>query len=84
MFLAAVEAGLYPLAIIGILSSVVGAYYYLRIVKIMYFDEPAPAFDKMSGEMVTVLGISGAIVILFFVYPGPLVVAAENAAKALF
>ena len=84
VFLAAVEAGLYPLAVIGVLASVVGAYYYLRIVKLMYFDEPAPAFDKMSGELATVLGISGVVVILYAVYPGPLVSAAETAAKALF
>ena len=44
VFLAAVEAGLYVLAVIGVLASVVGAYYYLRIVKIMYFDEPAGGF----------------------------------------
>ena len=43
VFLAAIEAGLYVLAVIGVLASVVGAYYYLRIVKIMYFDEPARA-----------------------------------------
>ena len=84
VFLAAVEAGLYPLAVIGVVASVVGAYYYLRIVKIMYFDEPAPAFDKMSGELATVLGVSGIIVILYVVYPGPLVSAAAAAAKALF
>ncbi|MCB1482491.1 MAG: NADH-quinone oxidoreductase subunit NuoN [Rhodobiaceae bacterium] len=84
VFLAAVEAGLYPLAVIGVVASVVGAYYYLRIVKIIYFDEPAPAFDKMSGELATVLAVSGVVVILFFVYPGPLVSAATAAAKALF
>ncbi len=45
VFNAAIQAGLYSLAVIGVLSSAVAAYYYLRIVKIMYFDEPAPAFD---------------------------------------
>ena len=45
IFLAAIQAHLYVLAIFGVLTSVVGAYYYLRIVKVMYFDEPAPAFD---------------------------------------
>ena len=43
VFLAAIKAGLYTLAVIGVLASVVGAYYYLRIVKVMYFDEPAQA-----------------------------------------
>ena len=46
VFLAAINSGLYPLAVIGVLASVVGAFYYLRIVKLIYFDEPAPAFDK--------------------------------------
>ena len=84
VFNAAVEAGLYALAVIGVLASVVGAYYYLRVIKIMYFDEPAPAFDRMSGELSTVLGISGVVVVLFSIYPAPLVSMAAEAAKALF
>ena len=48
VFLAAIEAGLYALAVIGVLASVVGAYYYLRIIKIMYFDEPAGGFEPMA------------------------------------
>ena len=55
---------------LGVLTSVVGAYYYLRIVKIMYFDEPADAFDPMPRELGAVLGLSGFAVLLFFVYPG--------------
>ena len=39
VFAAAIKAGLYPLAIIGVLASVVAAYYYLRVVKIMFFDD---------------------------------------------
>ena len=58
VFAAAINAGLYWLAVIGILSSVVGAYYYLRIVKIMFLDEPKGAFEPMGGEMKAVLGIS--------------------------
>ena len=46
VFSAAVQAGLFPLAAIGIAASTIGAYYYLRIVKTMYFDDPAPAFVK--------------------------------------
>lgn len=84
VFLAAIEAGLYPLAVIGVLASVVGAYYYLRIIKIMYFDEPAEAFESMSGAHKLVLGLSGLAVIFFFAYPAPLVAAAATAAKALF
>lgn len=84
VFLAAIETGLYTLAVIGVLASVVGAYYYVRIVKIMYFDEPAEAFEPMPGELKLVLGASGAFVLFFFIYPGPLVSAAGAAASVLF
>ena len=60
VFMAAVKAGLWVLAILGVIASVVGAYYYLRIVKIIYFDEPAPAFDSMDGEVKWVAYLSGA------------------------
>jgi NADH-quinone oxidoreductase subunit N len=84
VFLAAIQAGLFTLAVLGVISSVVGAYYYLLIVKIMYFDEPAEAFDPMPSELGAVLGLTGLAVLLFFVYPGPLVGAAGVAAKSLF
>lgn len=84
VFLAAIEAGLYALAVIGVLSSVVGAFYYLRIVKVMYFDEPAAAFEPMPSELRAVLAISGLFTILLFVYPAPLLAAAGVAARALF
>src|SRR6202158_6357447 len=84
VFLAAIKAGLFVLAVIGVLTSVVGAYYYLTIVKIMYFDEPAKSFQSMPGLLRLVLGVSGLINILFFVYPGPLVGAATVAATSLF
>lgn len=84
VFLAAINAGLYTLAVIGVLSSVVGAYYYLRIVKIIYFDEPAEKFEPMPEGLKAVLGVSGLLVILFFAYPAPLVAAASVAAKSLF
>ena len=50
VFLAAVEAGLYFLAVVGLVTSVVGAYYYIRIVKVMYFDEPEDALDPRPGR----------------------------------
>ncbi len=49
VFEAAVRVGLFPLAVAGIVGSVIGAYYYLRIVKTMYFDDPAPAFEGKPG-----------------------------------
>jgi len=84
VFLAAIEAQLYALSVIGVLSSVVGAYYYLRLVKIMYFDEPAGAFEPMSGELRFVLGLSGAFVIFYAVFAGPFGSAASVAAKTFF
>ncbi len=84
VFLAAVNAGLYTLAVLGVVISVIGAYYYLAIVKIMYFDEPAPGFVPMRPELKAVLAVTGLFVILFSVYPGPLIDAAAAAAKSLF
>jgi NADH-quinone oxidoreductase subunit N len=84
VFLAAIKAGLYALAVIGVLASVVGAYYYLVIIKVMYFDDPAEKFQAMPNELKAVLGITGLFNLLFFVYPAPLVNAASLAAKSLF
>jgi NADH-quinone oxidoreductase subunit N len=84
VFLAAIHAGLYALAVIGVLLSVVGAYYYLRIVKIMYFDAPAERFEPMDMPLAAVLGITGLFILLYFVYPAPLVAFADAAAKSLF
>ena len=84
VFLAAIKAGLYVLAVIGVLASVVGAYYYLAIVKLMYFDEAADGFFAMPVELRVVLAVCGLFNILFFAYPGPLVSAASAAARSLF
>ena len=84
VFLAAIKAGLFALAVIGVITSVIGAYYYLAIVKIMYFDEPVKGFQPMPMLLRLVLGVSGIANILFFVYPAPLLGAATVAAKSLF
>src|SRR5713226_7326509 len=84
VFLAAIKAGLFTLAVIGVVTSVVGAYYYLAIVKIMYFDDPAKAFEPMPRELGAVLAVTGLFNLLFFVYPGPLIEAANAAARSLF
>ncbi|QRG05989.1 NADH-quinone oxidoreductase subunit NuoN [Xanthobacter dioxanivorans] len=84
VFVAAIQAGLYGLAVVGVLASVVGAFYYLRVVKIMYFDEPADAFDPMPTELKAVLAVSGLFTIFYFVYPAPLIEAAGAAARSLF
>jgi NADH-quinone oxidoreductase subunit N len=84
VFTAAIKAGLFTLSVIGVLTSVVGAFYYLNIVKVMYFDEPAGAVDPMRVELRTVLAVAGIFNLLFVAYPGPLVSAATAAAKSLF
>jgi NADH-quinone oxidoreductase subunit N len=84
VFLPAIQEGLYGLAVIGVLASVVGAFYYLRIVKVMYFDEPAEAFDRPVGrEIASVAILSGLIITFFFIAPEPLLAGAELAASAL-
>src|SRR6201981_210641 len=80
VFLAAIKAGLYILAVIGVLASVVGAYYYLLIIKIMYFDDAAEGFYPTPVELKVVLAVCGLFNVLFFLYPGPLVGAASAAA----
>jgi NADH-quinone oxidoreductase subunit N len=85
VFVAAIDAGLYILAIIGVVTSVVGAFYYLRIIKVMYFDDPIDALDSNIGrDMTFVIGVTSVIVILFFVYPSPVLNTAKIAAAALF
>ena len=84
VFLAAIESGLYVLSVIGVLASVVGAYYYLRIIKIMYFDEPAGGFEPMPAELKVVLGLSGVFVLFFVFIAGQLGGAADIAAKTFF
>ena len=85
VFLAVIDAGMYGLAVIGVLSSVVAAYYYLRIVKVMYFDEAAEPFDSPMGREISVIVAGSALfVMFFFVYPSPLLQGAQAAASALF
>ena len=84
VFAAAVRAGLVTLAVIGVVTSVVGAYYYVRIVKIMYFDEPQPAFEPMPAGVQVVLAITTFIVLVFWLIPAPLVGTAAAAARSLF
>jgi NADH-quinone oxidoreductase subunit N len=84
VFLAAVNAKLWPLAIIGVLASVVGAYYYLRIIKIMFFDEAKAPFLPVRAKALAVM-VAAGIFLFAFSLPfvgGPLVDAAAAAAKS--
>ncbi|MCB1469435.1 MAG: NADH-quinone oxidoreductase subunit NuoN [Rhizobiaceae bacterium] len=84
VFMAAIDANLYALAVIGVLASVVGAYYYLRIIKIMWFDEPVGGFVPMAGELRLVLGVSGAFVLFYVLFGGPIASIAEAASRTFF
>ena len=85
VFKAAVDAELYTLAVIGVLTSVVSAFYYLRIIKLMYFDEPAEALDSPIGrDMATVLTATGLFTLFFWFVASPIVDAAQAAAATLF
>jgi NADH-quinone oxidoreductase subunit N len=73
VFNAAVSAGYIWLAVAAVLLSLVGAYYYLRIVKLMYFDEPkdaAPAAAPAQGGVL--MSVNGLALLFFGIVPGPL------------
>jgi NADH-quinone oxidoreductase subunit N len=85
IFEAAIAEGIYYLAIIGVLTSVVSAYYYLRIIKVMFFDEAADPFDKqmvLSKRVVVLLSVLFALT--FITYPSTIVDAGRNAVAVLF
>ena len=85
VFLAAIKAGLYTLAVIGVLASVVGAYYYLAHRQDRCISTSRRRRScRCRPSCALVLGVTGLFVLLFFVYPGPLVDAAAAAAKSLF
>jgi NADH-quinone oxidoreductase subunit N len=83
VLLPAVEQGFWILAVVAVLSSVVSAYYYLRIVKVMYFDAPLPGFDARPIGVSVVLAGTGAFTLFFFLLPAPLLAAARQAVAAL-
>jgi NADH-quinone oxidoreductase subunit N len=86
VFMAAIKAELYTLAVIGVLTSVVGAYYYLRIVKLMFFDEASAPFEPTLAKERAVQWVAMVLVIAFVVpiISAPLVEAAAAAARTLF
>ncbi len=85
VFLAAIEAQLYWLAVVGVLSSVVSAYYYWRIVRVMYFEDAVEGFDQpLEPGIAGVLAISTAVITLFILLPGTILGGARLAAQSLF
>ncbi|GBQ90643.1 NADH-quinone oxidoreductase chain N [Acetobacter nitrogenifigens DSM 23921 = NBRC 105050] len=83
VFGAAWNAGLYGLVAVGALSAVIGAFYYLRVVKVVYFDASAAPFDKPAPSIAFVSAAMGLATVLFLLALGPVSEAAGAAAKAL-
>ncbi len=85
VFMPAVDAGLVIPAIIGVVSSVVSAYYYLRIIKIAYFDQPIETFDRPLGrDMAIVMGVAAVALSVFLLFVAPVVHVAGTAAATMF
>jgi NADH-quinone oxidoreductase subunit N len=87
VFVAAVDSGLVWLAVVGAITSVISAYYYLGIVKTMWMDDPAPAFEKDGAVELNLAAAGSALLMLVLVLPGvvgPFQNAARYAAAALF
>ena len=85
VFMAAVHAQLYILAIIAVVTSVIAAFYYLRIIKLIYFDTLVTRFDSQkNATMASMIFVTCTIITFFFVYPLPIVDNATYAAQWLF
>jgi NADH-quinone oxidoreductase subunit N len=84
VFLAAVQNGMWTLAVIGVLTSVIGAFYYIRIVKVMYFDPAEAAFDPRPRSVSAIAAAAGVFTVLFVLFAAPIFAAAQSAARVLF
>jgi NADH-quinone oxidoreductase subunit N len=84
VFRPAVESGFWTLAVVGVLTSVVGAFYYLRVIKVMYFDRAEPPFDPRATSLTFVGSVGALVTTFFFVIPAPVIGAAQSAARLLF
>lgn len=85
IFKAAIDQELYVLSVLGVLSSVIAAYYYLRIIKVMFFDAPAQAFDADRSFLNYVVILASVLFVIGFIaYPGYIVERTQIAAVALF
>ncbi|HHN72476.1 MAG TPA: NADH-quinone oxidoreductase subunit N, partial [Thermopetrobacter sp.] len=83
VLLAAVKAGLVPLAVIGVLASVVSAFYYLRIVKVMFFDEPREPVAAMPVELKLITALAVVFVLFYVTWPDPVTSLAQAAIRQL-
>ena len=86
VFRAAVDAGLFAVAVAAVVGSVIGAYYYLKIVKVMYIDDAAPAFARVRQPVQGALIFLCALIIspLGYLLIGPLQELTDRAAVSIF
>jgi NADH-quinone oxidoreductase subunit N len=84
LFSSAVSEGFVFLAVIGVLSSVIAAFYYIRLIKIIYFEENINQLDKVDFSTSTVTALCTIVIFLFILMPQPFLIWADIAASALF
>ena len=70
IFMAVIESKMYALAIIGLVTTVISAFYYLRVIKIIYFDKPKKPFEKSyDWGLKMSLILSSILILIYFIYP---------------
>jgi len=70
VFMAVIEVKMYALAIIGLVTTVISAFYYLRIIKVIYFDKPKKPFDESyDWGLKGLLILSSVLILIYFIYP---------------
>lgn len=85
VFMAAVNAGLYVLAVIGFVTSVISCYYYIRIVKLMYFDDVVEPLEKPGRAAALIIGATALFTFpVFYIFANPILAGAAEAAASLF
>jgi len=85
VFFSAMESSMYLIVIVGVLTSCIGAYYYIRLIKVMFFEKVTTwtIYKPLDREKSLVLGSTFFIIMFFFLYPGPILVMAHNMALAM-
>ena len=85
IFFSAIESSIYILAFVGVITSVIGSFYYIRLIKIMYFEKPKVwrVFDKIDYAKSVILGLTFLFILCFFIYPAPLYLLAHKLALTL-
>tara|TARA_X000000368_G_scaffold359183_1_gene302388 strand:- start:170 stop:571 length:402 start_codon:yes stop_codon:yes gene_type:complete len=74
IFTAVIEQSMYSLAVIGLLSTVIAAFYYLRIIKVIYFDNEKEKYESNHNIGLKIsLAISTIFILFYFIYPSPLI-----------